>query len=83
MEPTFQLPAGSRVDKMLARRPLIEVATRLDQRLGNVKVFDARRPRLGKPDEPLSTDSVANELSRWTYPVAITTGLSAMLALAD
>ena len=83
MESTLKVQTGSRVEKMLAKRPLIDVATRLDQRLGNVKVFDARRPRLGKPDEPLAADSPASELSRWTYPVAITTGLSAMLALAD
>jgi hypothetical protein len=83
VEPALKVPAGSRVEKMLAKRPLIEVATRLDQRLGNVKVFDARRPRLGKPAEPLAVDAPASELSRWTYPVAITTGLSAMLALAD
>jgi hypothetical protein len=83
VEPLVKAQAGSRVDKMLAKRPLVEVATRLDGRLGNVKVFDARRPRLGKPAEPLVAGATGGEISRWTYPVAITTGLSAMLALAD
>jgi hypothetical protein len=83
VETLLKADAGSRIDKMLAQRPLIEVATRLDSRLGNVKVFDARRPRVGAPSEALSEGNVGSELGRWTYPVAITTGLSAMLALAD
>lgn len=83
IEPVFKAQAGSRVEKMMAKRPLIEVATRLDQRLGAVKVFDARRPRLGRPDEPVQAGAPDRELSRWTYPVAVSTGLSAMLALAD
>lgn len=72
-----------KVERMVAKRPLIEVAVRLDQRLGGVKVFDARRPRLGKPEEPVEAGADSHEISRWTYPVAVSTGLSAMLALAD
>lgn len=83
VEPLLKERAGSRVEKMVAKRPLVDVAVRLDQRLGDVKVFDARRPRLGRTDEPLEAGAPAHELSRWTYPVAISTGLSAMLALAD
>ncbi|HET7795609.1 MAG TPA: hypothetical protein VFL64_19640 [Rhizobacter sp.] len=83
VEPLLKAQHGSRVERMLAKRPLFEVATRLDSRLGSIKVFDARRPRIGRPNEPLTADAPAHELSRWTYPVAVTTGLSAMLALAD
>jgi hypothetical protein len=83
VEPMLKVQPGVRVEKMLARKPLLELATRLDQRLGGIKVFDARRPRLGRPDEPVSADAPVREFSRWTAPVALTTGLSAMLALAD
>lgn len=83
VEPVLKTNGGSRIEKMVARRPLIELATRIDQRLGGVKVFDARRPRLGQPDEPVSASTPEKEISRWAYPVAVTTGLSAMLALAD
>ncbi|MBX3622411.1 MAG: hypothetical protein KF891_20795 [Rhizobacter sp.] len=83
VEPWLKAQPGSQVEKMVAKRPLIDVAMRLDQRLGNVKVFDARRPRLGRPDEPVAAGAPAHEVSRWTYPVAISTGLSAVLALAD
>jgi len=83
IEPMLKARHGVRVEKMLARKPLLELATRLDQRLGGVKVFDARRPRLGQADEPVSADAPPQELRRWTAPVALTTGLSAMLALAD
>ncbi len=83
VELMFEGRPGTKVEKMVAKRPLLDVAVRLDQRLGDVKVFDARRPRLGKPDEPLAAGAASHELSRWTYPVAISTGLSAMLALAD
>lgn len=83
VEAIFEGHPEAKIEKMVAKRPLLDVAVRLDQRLGGIKVFDARRPRLGKPDEPLSAGAEAHELSRWTYPVAISTGLSAMLALAD
>ena len=83
VEVLFEAQPGVKIEKMVAKRPLLDVAVRLDQRLGGIKVFDARRPRLGKPDEPLAAGAESQELSRWTYPVAISTGLSAMLALAD
>lgn len=83
VEPMLKGQVGSRVEKMVARRPLIELATRLDQRLGGVKVFDARRPRVGQTDEPVTDGAADRRVSHWAYPVALTTGLSAMLALAD
>lgn len=83
VELMFEGRPGLKIEKMVAKRPLLDVAVRLDQRLGDVKVFDARRPRLGKPDEPLAAGGNSHELNRWMYPVAVGTGLSAMLALAD
>ena len=83
VEPVLRSNGDSRVETMVARRPLIELAIRIDQRLGGVKVFDARRPRLGQSDEPVSAGAPDQGIGRWAGPVAVTTGLSAMLALAD
>lgn len=72
----------NKVEKLLATRPPIEMASRLEARLGRLRLLDARRPRLGKPEAPLTTAQLASEPS-WTLPLAATTGLSAMLSLAD
>ena len=73
---------GNRVEKMLARRPLVEVSARLQSREAGVRLLDARAPRWGQPDEPITVAQPA-EQSRWVAPLAVTTGLSAMLALVD
>ena len=73
---------GNRVEKMLARRPLVEVSARLQSREAGVRLLDARAPRWGHPDEPITVAQPA-EQSRWVAPLAVTTGLSAMLALVD
>jgi len=83
LEPDLRACNGSRVEKMLVRRPLIEVTARLQARLGALRLLDARRPRLGKPDEPLTLDQPESATSRWASPVAAAAGLTAMLSLAD
>lgn len=83
LEPALTGQSGSRVEKMLAAKPLIEVSTRLQSRLQGVRLLDARRPRLGKSDEPITAEQPAADGPRWAGPVAAATGLSAMLALAD
>ncbi len=82
LEPELRA-AGSKVERQLAKRPLIDVSRRLEARLGMVRLLDARRPRLGKPDEPISATQPASDVGRWAVPVAATTGLTVMLALAD
>ncbi len=83
LEPELRAADGSRVERQLAKRPLIDVSRRLEARLGMVRLLDARRPRLGKPDEPISATQPASDVGRWAVPVAATTGLTVMLALAD
>ncbi len=83
LEPELKAQAGSQVEKMLAKRPLVDLSARLQARLGAVRLLDARRPRLGRADEPISLAHPANEVGGWAAPVALATGLSAMLALAD
>ena len=83
LEPELRMANGSKVERQLAKRPLIDVSRRLEARLGMVRLLDARRPRLGKPDEPISATQPASDVGRWAVPVAATTGLTVMLALAD
>ncbi|MFT3663726.1 hypothetical protein [Piscinibacter sp.] len=83
LEPVLREAPGSKVEKMMVKRPLVEVSEKLKTRLGAVRFLDARRPKLGKTDEPVSADQPAAEQSQWAYPVAATAGLSAMLTLAD
>jgi hypothetical protein len=83
IEPVLAVQGGGKVEKLLAARPLIEVSTRLETRLKGVRLLDARRPRLGKIDEPITAAQPAADASRWAAPVAAATGLTAMLSLAD
>ena len=83
LEPELKVHTGSRVDKMLAKRPLIELSRRLEAQHGALRLLDARRPRLGAPNEPISSRQTQHEGNRWAAPVALATGLSAVLALAD
>jgi len=83
LEPLLKAQPGSRVEKMVARRPLTALCERLQTRLGPLRLLDARRPKLGKTDERLTPDQPESGTSRWAAPVAITTGLSAVLALSD
>ena len=83
LTPELRTAAGSTVERQVAKRPLIDVSRRLEARLGMVRLLDARRPRLGKPDEPISATQPVSDVGRWAVPVAATTGLTVMLALAD
>jgi len=83
LEPPLRDAAGSPVDKLLARRPLVEVSRRLAARHGVLRLLDARRPQIGRVDEPISDQQPQGASSRWAGPVAATTGLAAMLTLAD
>lgn len=82
LEPLLKT-GGSVVEKLVARRPLVQVSARLVARLGTARLLDARRPHAGKANEPLTANQPDGAGSRWAAPVAITTGLSAVLALAD
>ena len=82
IEPELRARPG-KVERLFAKRPLVEVSKRLEARLGAIRLLDARRPRLGKPDEPISASQPASDVGRWAVPVAATTGLTVMLALAD
>jgi hypothetical protein len=83
LEPELKAQAGSQVERLLASKPLIEVSARLKARLPGVRLLDARRPALGRHDEPLTATQPADSTNRWAGTVAAATGLTAVLALAD
>jgi hypothetical protein len=83
LEPPLRSRAGSQVEKLLAKRRLIDVSARLEARFGPIRLLDARRPRVGKTDEPITATQPADAPHRWAAPMALTTGLSAVLALSD
>ena len=83
LEPGLRAHPGSRIEKMLVKRPLVDVSSRLQARLGSLRMLDARRPRLGRADEPIVAGQPTDGSLPWVFPVAMTTGLSAVLALAD
>ncbi|MFT3954088.1 MAG: hypothetical protein QM722_06750 [Piscinibacter sp.] len=82
LEPLLRAAPGSKFEKMLVKRPLVEVSEKLQARLGSMRLLDARRPRVGKTDEPIAAGQPVPSHGRWA-PVAATAGLSAMLTLAD
>jgi hypothetical protein len=83
LEPVLRAAPGSRIEKMLARRPLVQVSERLQARLGPVRFLDARRPRIGRDDGPITADQPTDAVSPFAGGVAVASSLSAVLALAD
>jgi hypothetical protein len=83
LEPELKAPPGSRVDKMLASRPLADLSARLESRFGAVRLLDARRPHLGVADEPVSRTQPGDDAHAWATSLAVATSLGAVLALAD
>ena len=83
LQPELKAQAGSEVETLIAKRPLLDVSARLLVRLPQLRLLDARQPRVGRVDEPISAAQPAQAGSRWAAPVAATAGLSLVLTLAD
>ena len=82
LEPSLRTPAGNRVDRVLAQRQLHHTVVRLQQVEGPLRLLDARRPRPGRPDEPL-VPGAADLCLRRDYPLVASAWLGVLLALAD
>jgi hypothetical protein len=74
---------SSPVELIVAHRPLAAVTARLEARLPQLRVLDARRASVGRVDEPVSATQPQPIAGRWAAPVTATAGLSLVLALAD
>ena len=80
--PALARPAGAAVETIVATRPLIAVAARLQARWPGLQLLDARQARVGRTDEPIVAGQPVPRAD-WTAPAAATAGLTLMLTLAD
>ena len=83
LTPELKAQAGSEVETLIASRPLADLSARLTARMPHLRLLDARQPRVGRVDEPISAAQPGQPGPRWAAPVAATAGLSLMLTLAD
>jgi len=83
LEPELVAPAGSKVEKQTASRPLVDVSTRLQARWPGLRLLDARRAAVGRVDEPITLTQPAERSSGLTSTVVAAGSLAAMLSLAD
>jgi hypothetical protein len=81
--PVIKGHTGSTVETLTAKRPLVEVTARLMARMPHLRLLDARQPRVGRIDEPISAAQPVDAGNRWAAPAAAAAGLSLMLTLAD
>lgn len=85
LEPCFGRAQAEAVRWMLAREPLQQIARRLHVQHGSaLRLLDARLPRSGRPFEPLSGGAaLPGSALQWRAPVAVSSSVALMLALAD
>jgi hypothetical protein len=79
LEPALRA-AGSRVERLLVQRQIHDAVVQLQQAEGPLRLLDARRPRPGKPDEPLTAPAGRPHRD---HPLIATTGIGFLLAFAD
>lgn len=83
IEESLKARPGSTFETMVAKRPLSALSARLAARLPHLRLLDARQPRLGRIEEPITAAQPVQETSGWAVPAAATAGLTLMLTLAD
>lgn len=84
LQPAWGDGARLHVQTMIAKGPLNTLLSRLRLRWGSeLQVLDARRPRLAHIAEPLNAPPAAEPPRRWALPIAVTSGVSLVLTLAD
>jgi len=83
LEPALSGRPGDRVQTRLAKKPLQQMVAQLRREHGPaLRLLDARRPKLGEIAEPLVGGKGAAR-GRWAVPIAVSGGLSMVLALTD
>lgn len=83
LEPLFATH-GVVVDWQLAQGRLEQVTSQLKARHGvALRLLDARAPKAGRVGEPLQPSQPAGPVVAWRAPVAVSSSVAVMLALAD
>ena len=75
--------AGDRVQWRIARGPLVEHTGQLQSEFVTHRVLDARRPKFGQDQAPVTTDQPTEHSSRWTLPGGAAAMGAALLMAAD
>jgi hypothetical protein len=75
-----QNDAHASLEYVVAKGPLPELTQQLRNRFGEARVVDARRPKFGQEQAPVTAEQ-PRDLSRWQIPGAVGS-LSAILVLA-
>lgn len=83
LEPELAARAGSKVEKQIASRPLVEVSSRLEARWPGVRLLDARRAAIGRADEPITRTQPTEPAGGLAGAVVAAGSLAAVLSLAD
>jgi len=83
LAPLFGAAGAAAPERVVARHPLHQVTTKLGARHADLRLLDARAMRIGQTAEPIVAGQPVDGAVRWPTALAVTGGLSAVLALAD
>lgn len=75
--------SGDRVQWRIAKGSLVEQTRKLQSEFVTHRVLDARRPKFGQDQEPVTTDQPTEHGSRWTLPGGAAAMGAALLMAAD
>lgn len=82
IRPTLQ-GTGDRVQWRIAKGSLVEQTRKLQAEFVTHRVLDARRPKFGQDQEPVTTDQPTEHNSRWTLPGGAAAMGAALMIAAD
>jgi len=75
--------SGDRVQWRIAKGPLVEQTRKLQSEFVTNRVLDARRPKFGQDQAPVTTDQPTEHSSRWALPSGAAAMGAALLMAAD
>ena len=83
LRPLFAVPPSRPAQTLVAHGPLLQLVQQLQREHGEgLQLLDARRPRIGAAEEAV-VQQPDQEGRRWAVPIAVSSGVSMVLALAD
>jgi hypothetical protein len=75
--------SGDRVQWRIAKGALVDQTRKLQAEFITHRVLDARRPKFGQDQEPVTTDQPTEQTSRWALPGGAAAMGAAFLIAAD